>query len=233
VNHSTEDLYDLIYSSKNYQKEATEIKDYILSRFSDIQIILDVACGTGRHIQYLNQFFKVDGIDLSQRFVEIAQDRNPNSNFWCRDMTSFELEKQYDVVMCLFSAIAYANTYQTLTQTLKQMKKHTKQGGYIIIEPWFTPENWHAGYVSIVNGESNGIKVSRMSFSDQIGRLSILNFEYLVGTEQEIQHLSEKHELGLFSVQEMLSAFKEAGLDPEYDPQGISGRGLYISRSLS
>ncbi|UQZ87532.1 dTDP-3-amino-3,6-dideoxy-alpha-D-glucopyranose N,N-dimethyltransferase [Paenibacillus konkukensis] len=232
MHNSTEDLYDIIYSSKDYQKEATEIKDYILNRFPGTKTILDVACGTGKHAGYLNHFFKVDGIDISKRFVEIAQERNPTSTFWCKDMTSFELDKQYDIVMCLFSAIAYAKSFQTLTQTLKQMKKHTKHAGYIIIEPWFTPETWYSGYVSIVNGETNDVKVSRMSFSDQVGKISILNFEYLVGTKEGIKHLSEKHELGLYSVNEMLFAFKEAGFDTEYDPQGISGRGLYISKVL-
>jgi hypothetical protein len=31
MHNSTEDIYDLIYSSKDYQKESTEIKDFILS----------------------------------------------------------------------------------------------------------------------------------------------------------------------------------------------------------
>jgi 2-polyprenyl-3-methyl-5-hydroxy-6-metoxy-1,4-benzoquinol methylase len=135
MHHSTEDLYDIIYSSKDYRREATEIKNYILSRFEGTKTILDVACGTGRHTEYLNPFFEIDGIDISERFVEIAQNRNPASTFWCRDMNSFELDKQYDIVMCLFSAIAYANSYQSLTQTIKQMKKHTKPSGHIIIEP--------------------------------------------------------------------------------------------------
>jgi SAM-dependent methyltransferase len=229
---NTEDLYDIVYSSKNYEKEATDIKEYILERFSDTKTILDVACGTGKHIEYLNKFFRIDGIDISKRFVEIAQNRNPTSTFWCKDMTSFELEKQYDVVICLFSAIAYANSYNALVQTFKHMKKHTKQGGHIIVEPWFTPENWYPGYVTIVNGETNDIKVSRMSFSDTVGSLSVLNFEYLVGTKEGIRRLSERHELGLYSIDEMLSAFKEAGLDMEYDPVGINGRGLYISKEI-
>ncbi|WP_052476298.1 class I SAM-dependent DNA methyltransferase [Cohnella kolymensis] len=121
MHENTEDLYDLIYSFKDYKKEANDIKEYILTRFPHTKSILDVACGTGKHIEHLNDSFKVDGIDISERFVEIAQNRNPSSTFWCRDMTSFKLEKHYDVVMCLFSAIAYANTYTALTQTLKQM----------------------------------------------------------------------------------------------------------------
>jgi|GEM_PF-6099838 len=41
---------------------------------------------------------------------------------------------------------------------------------------------------------------------------------------------SEKHELGLFRVEEMLNAFQEVNLAVEYDPQGLTGRGLYLAR---
>lgn len=36
--------------------------------------------------------------------------------------------------------------------------------------------------------------------------------------------------LGLFTVEEMIRAFREAGLDVEHDMQGLIGRGMYIAR---
>ncbi|MGG1679699.1 class I SAM-dependent methyltransferase [Neobacillus sp. NRS-1170] len=227
-----EDLYDLIYNWKNYQKEADEIKDMIKSKKHDAMTVLDVACGTGRHMEYLNNYYTIDGIDISERFIEIAKERNPDSNLWCKDMTTFEIEQQYDVVMCLFSAIAYVKTYKDLVHTLKQMKKHTKPKGLIIVEPWFAPDTFYDGNISVTTGENDEMKVSRMYLSEKKGNVSILHFEYLVGTKKRIMHLSEMHELGLFTENEMLSAFKEAGLDTEYDPQGITGRGMYISKCI-
>ncbi|WP_274653273.1 class I SAM-dependent methyltransferase [Paenibacillus humicola] len=232
MHKSTEDVYDLLYSFKNYEREAGEIKEYILARCPKARTILDVACGTGKHAQYLNANFQVDGIDISPRFVEIAQARNPASAFWCKDMTSFELDRQYDAVICLFSAIAYASSGESLTRTLKQMKKHTKPGGYLFIEPWFTPDTWSPGNVSILNGGNKELKVSRMSHSSRADKISILNFDYLIGTTDGITHISEKHELGLFTVGEMMSAFREAGLEAEHDPKGIGGRGMYFAKAM-
>jgi hypothetical protein len=147
-------------------------------------------------------------------------------------MTSFEIDRKYDLILCLFSAIAYAKTYPALTQTFRQMKKHLNRGGIVMIEPWFTPKNWKVGHVTVVNGHSHNIQVCRMSHSDRAGKISILIFEYLVGTKDGITHFTEKHEMGLFSANEMQSAFQEAGFEVEYDPVGISGRGLYITKPV-
>ena len=224
------DFYDALYSFKNYEQEALSIRDYIYNRNPNARTILDVACGTGKHIEYLNAYYSADGIDLNDKFIHIAQNRNPNSSFWCKDMTSFDLNKKYDVVMCLFSSIAYVKTLDLVKQTVEQFKKHISEGGFIIIEPWFSADTWRPGYVTILSHETEDYKISRMSHADQEGNISILNFEYLVGSSEGIQHLKEKHELGLFSHEELLEVFKSTGMAVDYDAQGISGRGLYILR---
>ena len=43
-----------------------------------------------------------------------------------------------------------------------------------------------------------------------------------------LRHFTERHELGLFSEQEHMQAFRKAGLDVSYDHPGLTGRGLYI-----
>jgi hypothetical protein len=77
--------------------------------------------------------------------------------------------------------------------------------------------------------ETDDLKVCRMNHSSVDGRVSITDFQYLVGKSGEgISHFSERHELGLFSREEMLGAFSEAGFDARYDEVGIAERGLYI-----
>ena len=61
---------------------------------------------------------------------------------------------------------------------------------------------------------------------------SWMEFHYLVGDLGEIRHLTEVHELGLFTKAEMLQAFDRAGFsEVEYDPDGLTGRGLYVART--
>ncbi|MCE2518823.1 MAG: hypothetical protein J4G15_03210 [Alphaproteobacteria bacterium] len=48
--------YDLIYSWKDYEKEAVAIRR-LISRYqeSEDKELLEVACGTGKHAQYLKR----------------------------------------------------------------------------------------------------------------------------------------------------------------------------------
>ncbi len=225
---SSADFYDALYSFKDYKKESLDIQRYIHNRNENVRTILDVACGTGKHVEYLNDYYQVDGIDLNESFIQISRQRNPSSNFWCRDMTNFTLNKKYDVILCLFSSIAYVKTMELVLKTIEQFKEHLMENGFIIIEPWFTPEVWETGYVSILNSDYKEFKVSRMSFADRIGNLSILKFEYLVGSKNGIQRFKERHELGLFSTEELVQNFEAIGMNVEYDPIGISGRGLFV-----
>ncbi len=56
-------------------------------------------------------------------------------------------------------------------------------------------------------------------------------FEYLIGTDGTIDHVAEKHELGLFTVDEMMHCFKDTGLTAVFDKDSFSDWGLYIARA--
>ena len=43
----------------------------------------------------------------------------------------------------------------------------------------------------------------------------------------------EVHELGLFTTAELLQTFRDAGLDADYDPKGLTDRGLYIAKAAA
>jgi hypothetical protein len=51
-----------------------------------------------------------------------------------------------------------------------------------------------------------------------------------VATAQGIERFTELHELGLFTEEEYLQAFREAGLNVLHDLTGLDGRGLYIGK---
>jgi len=223
-------LYDLLYSFKDYAAESDLIMDLIQREAPRAQTILNVACGTAEHDRYLSCRFQVDGMDLDPVFVDIAAEKNPRGNYFQADMIDFSLGRSYDVVLCLFSSIGYVRTLENVVKTLQSFKRHLNPRGVILVEPWFTPDVWQEGLIHMLPAESDDLKVCGMNTSGWEWNLSILNFHYLVGSAGRIEYFSERHELGLFTVDQMLSAFADAGLEVRHEPQGLTGRGLYVAR---
>jgi SAM-dependent methyltransferase len=223
--------YDLIYLKfKNYREESEKIITLLDNVHPGAKTVLDVACGTGEHAKYLSEKYQVDGIDIEPQFVEIAQQKNPGGKFSCADMADFDLGKQYDVVMCLFSSIGYVKTLDKTRKTFRLFRSHLAEGGFILVEPWLTPARWKPGNVFMKTIEQEDLKICRMSHAGVKGKISIITMEYLIGTDRGIEKFSELHELGLFTAAEMQRCFAEANLTVEYDPVGIYDRGLYIAR---
>ena len=98
----------------------------------------------------------------------------------------------------------------------------------MLIEPWFAPDQWHPGRVGVLQVNKGDSKIVRMSHSSQKGTISIIEFQYLIGTPKGIERDTEILELGLFTKKEYLEAFRSAGLQVTHDPIGVYGRGLYI-----
>lgn len=228
------ELYDAIYCGgklKDYRAEAAALAALIRARRPAAATLLDVACGTGEHARYLTEEFgfRVDGLDIEPGFVEASALKVPGGAFYRADMRDFALDTRYDVVTCLFSAIGYVGSRTSLERALHRFRAHVNPGGLVVVEPWFEPGQWQPGRVTQVTVEYDGGLVSRVTHAGQRGNTSLVDFHYLIGTADGVEHRSELHRLRLFSREEMLAAFAAAGLHPEYDPQGLSGRGLYIA----
>ena len=227
------ELYDLIYSSfKDYRAETAQIAALLRSRHPACRTLLDVGCGTGEHARLLASLhaFSVDGLDLSPDFLRIARAKHSAGRFFEADMSNFRLPDRYDAILCLFSSIGYLKTLDRVTQALRCFRKHLEPDGVVIVEPWFTPDKMSPGHHSSRAAAAPGVRVQRLGTTEVAGRLSRLRFEYTIETVDGIRHATEVHELGLFTVEEMLSAFHAAGLSAEHEPSGLAGRGLYVAR---
>jgi SAM-dependent methyltransferase len=223
--------YDKIYAQKDYQEETEKLKIFIQEHLlSTGNRLLDVACGTGQHIQYLSEHFDVEGLDLVPELLEIAKEKNPGTRFHQGDMMDFDLDQQYDVLTCLFSAIGYVKSLDNLGRAIAAMERHLVPGGLLLIEPWFTPSDWKTGTVHAMFIDEPELKIVRMNTSFKEGRLSSFDFHFLIGTPEGTEHFTELHELGLFEIEETRDAFISQGLEVIYDEEGIAGRGLYIGK---
>lgn len=223
--------YDRLYAAvgKDYAAEAQNLKAIIAGRRrSDGSALLDVACGTAAHAVHLADDFEITGIDLEQTMIELAKERCPKGTFLAGDMRDFDLQRTFDVVICLFSSIGFMKTKADLDAAIGNMARHLEPGGVLLVEPWITPDNFTGGFSQVVSIDEPELKVARVTRSDREGDLSILDMQYLIATPDRLEHIAERYELGLFTEEEYLAAFKRAGLEVELDPKGLMDRGLLI-----
>ena len=221
-------FYDAYYHFKNYSAESSQIHALIQQHNSNAATLLDVACGTGKHLECLREYYQVEGLDINPELLEFARRRCPEVPFYEGDMIEFRLGRTYDVVTCLFSAIGLVKLIENIYKAIDCMAYHMRPGGVLIVEPYFTPETCWARELRVNVTDEPELKIAWMYMKRVEGRIAVVDNNYLVGTPDGIDHLVERQEWGLFTHEEYLDAFRKAGLDVEYDPKGLFSRGLYI-----
>ncbi|NHJ21618.1 MAG: class I SAM-dependent methyltransferase [Candidatus Lokiarchaeota archaeon] len=223
--------YDLIYHWKDYEAEANAVKELIEKyNRSDGKDLLDVGCGTGAHLKYFRKDFSCMGIDINNEMVEVAKGKFNNVVFKQGDMIDFNLEKVFDVVLCLFSSIGYVKTYSNLEKTFLNFANHLKKGGVLIVEPWFTKSTFWAGKPGMTTYDGDDVKIARLNTTKVQGDLSIMEMHYLIAEwEENIKHFVDIHELGLFETDKTLELMAKASLISEFLRDGLmKDRGLFI-----
>ncbi|MFW6220778.1 MAG: class I SAM-dependent DNA methyltransferase [Nanoarchaeota archaeon] len=223
--------YDLIYSWKDYMKESEKLVKLILKyKKSNGNNLLEVACGTGKHLSYLKNNFSCIGIDLNLGILNIAKKNVKDVSFKKADMINFNLNKKFDIITCLFSSIGYVKTYKNLEKTIKNFSLNLNKGGVLIIEPWFTMAIYKKGLPHMTVYEDDKIKIARLSVSNIKKNVSILDMHYLIAEKNKtVLHFIDRHELGLFEIDKTLKIMEKYNLKAKYLKNGFSkNRGLFI-----
>lgn len=225
--------YDAIYGFKDYSTASAKLLSLIRKLNPAARTLLDAACGTGRHLEYLREHYDVQGLDISEPLLEVAQKRCPGVPFHHEDMKDFHLGGTFDVITCLFSSIGFAGSVENLNRTISRFATHLNPGGVLIVESWLTPENYVEGKVTLNVVETDEVKIAWMYAGALRDRLSVFDIHYLIGTGDGVKHAVEHQELGLFSQAEYLDAFEKAGLEVTYDAEGLFGYGMYFGTRKS
>jgi SAM-dependent methyltransferase len=223
------DLYDVEYAFKDYTAEAVALEQTIRTRMPQARTLLDVACGTGKHLERLRTSFDCEGVDLDEGLLAVARSRLPEVPLHRADMRELELGRRFDVVTCLFSAIGFVGGPDGLAAAAAALARHVEPGGLLLVEPWITPAAWVPGRPHVLAHDEAGLAFARVTLSGLRGdRVSTTEMHYVVATPDGVDHFVELHELYLFTADEMRAAFASAGLAAELDPDGLIGRGLWI-----
>ncbi|HEX8429583.1 class I SAM-dependent methyltransferase [Hymenobacter sp.] len=223
----TAEYYDALYHFKDYKEACSALYDLIQRHAPQAKSLLDVACGTGKHLEYLQHQYACAGLDLNPELLAVAHKRCPNVALHQGDMTDFRLPHTFDVVVCLFSSIGYVQTVENLRKTVACFAQHLNPGGLLVIEPWITPERYWVDRITANFIDQPNLKIAWMYTSQLRGLTSVFDINYLVGTSEGVESFTESHVMGLWTDAEYREAIEAVGVAVHYNDQGLFGRGMY------
>lgn len=129
--------YHLLYKSRGY----TEAKRFIDNldtyfQWNEDDVIMDLACGKGRHSIYLNQKgSKVIGLDLSKQNILYANSfQNERLNFAVHDMRNLYARETFTHVVNLFTSFGYFTSDEDNYAVFKSVYDSLIPGGYFLID---------------------------------------------------------------------------------------------------
>jgi ubiquinone/menaquinone biosynthesis C-methylase UbiE len=229
--HELAQYYDALNASKDYRGESDRLEALARRVGRPGKMTwLDVACGTGRHLEFLSRRHPAVGVDGSAEMLRIARHRLPGVRLVRGDMRTFRLNQRFDVVSCLFSAIGHLQKKTDLQKTFDNFARHLKPGGVAIVEPWIDRSMFHPGFVRLQTYQNPAVSLARLSYSSRRAGHSIVEFHYLIGKSGDKVRYCKVTDVGLLlSREELMGAMRKAGLQPRFLSRGFTpGRGLLV-----
>ncbi len=197
------EYYDIVYKDKDYCSEALFISE-LIKRYCNPKRpikVLDLACGTGLHaIELAKMGYEVDASDISAKMINVAKEnarRNKLKISFHQEafQTAGRINKKFDVVISMFSAINYLTSCKDLLGSLKNIHGLLESNGIFIFDFW----NGNA-----VIEDFSSVRVKRMNK----GKKSVLRY-----SENTIDRLEQivnvKFTFMLFDKYVLVSEFTE------------------------
>ena len=213
--------YDLLNEGKPYRDEVVFIQ-YIFTHIAgdsqELTSILDLGCGSGKHLAEFNSTAKKVGVDRSQSMLAEAINRKiPNSDFIVNDVRTVNVEKQFDMVYSLFHVLSYQITESDLILFFNSIARHLKKNGVAVVDFWHrTPWDQDPPITRITRRKSDNAEVIRISEpkSNLLTGVVEIHMDLFAKSDgDEFAHFTEDHTMRSYTLSELSLAAQLAGLE--------------------
>ncbi|MFC1651996.1 class I SAM-dependent methyltransferase [Patescibacteria group bacterium] len=121
--------------------------------------ILDVGCGYGRTLVYLNSlgFHNLTGFDISPSYIAQAKKNCPGANVYASSFENFSTDKKYDLIL-LMGIIEYIKKDKEQEEFFEKISQILSNKGQVMLETFVMDsnanwrqyikgfvKNWHMG----------------------------------------------------------------------------------------
>ena len=191
--------------------------------------VLDVPCGTGRIASRLaGRGYDVVGVDVTERFLEMAKTREDGARYERLDMRDLPFEEEFDAAICFWGSFGYFDDAGDLAQARAAARALKPGGRYLIDTPAsetilsrFTERDWFEVEGTVV--------LQERSYSLGEGRVET-EWTFL----REGRRESHRSSMRIYTLHELTELLGEAGFeafearDDELAPFVLGSRRLWL-----
>lgn len=201
--------------------------------------LLELGCGTGAVLDGLSAVGSVTGMDISSNMLDIARARHPGVQFIQDDISSFELGRRFDVIVCTYDVLNHLVDFNRWISCFACVSKHLTDGGLFIFDVNTV------GHLTKVAGErpqvrefdGNTVIITVSAEERSVYKWDLRIFERMVDDEYRLYH-SQFRELAV-EIRQILEAMSsDFELLDLADPAGgaandESERAFFVYRGVS
>lgn len=220
------DQYDLLYQEKDYQAEC-DLLEKVFQKYhsKQVQTILDLGCGTGKHAVILaKRGYKITGVDRSldmlakaRQAVSALEGINHNGpTFRHGDLGNLNLGHKFEAVVMMFAVLGYQLTNTDVLAALRTVRQHLQPGGLFIADVWYGPAVLSiqpSDRLKVISTEDGKVIRAASGSLDTFRHLSRVHYHlWRLKGQQVLSESEETHwmryffpqELALFMAQEQM-----------------------------
>jgi SAM-dependent methyltransferase len=211
--------YDRWHQAKDYPAEVDQLRD-VFEREGPVGSILDLGCGTGRHLELLAAAgHEVVGVDRAPTMVERSTERL--ARFGARasvveaELLDLDLGRTFDAVTMMFSVLGYQVTDGALRGALGVVYRHLRPGGLFLFDildgAVVIREGARGGVTVVDDGDRRLLRATSgvLHVDKQIYELRMRL--WALHGDRLVEHVEESHPLRYFLHRELELLLQVAG----------------------
>lgn len=183
-----DDIIDLHTEEFNFESiQYKKWLELLSSKLAKGDTVLDLGCGNGRALKVLfEKGFRVIGVDVSDKMLDMAKKHVPNGKFHKKDFTGLDFEpKSFNAIISFFAFNHIPKN--DFRKVMKSCSKFLKKNGYLLLGMVKGNEE---GYFSGFYGKDKELYGASYSEKEMTGILETAGFEII---KMDVSHFEGKH----------------------------------------
>ena len=181
----------------------------------NVHTLLHLGCGGGHNDNSLKRHFRVTGVDVSPRMLELARRLNPEVTYLEGDMRSVRLQERFDAVV-LLDSVAYMLDEDDLRSAFETAFVHLRPGGVMVTYVEQTCQSFEQNMTTCSTRASGDTVITFIEHyydPDPTDTLFESTFVYLIRERGELRIETDRHLSGLFTLNVWYENLKTVGFE--------------------